>query len=133
MRKSFSLIEVVLACTVLIMFLMAGLILFGTGIRNVKIAAHRLQAVYLANQKLEELTATRDDKFFANQAVDWAILGGVGSDTPPGFDITFSRSWDPTQNGPLTDSRKIKVTVGWTDFSQSYSITVYKYLTKWQN
>jgi len=137
-KKGFGIIEVLIASTILIMFLAAGIVLINASYKNVVVGKHRMQAALLANQKLEELRASRDSIYFAGSG---NVFGEIAVD-----DEYFK---DNTDVGTSTDyfyhrittlppppgggaSRKIKVEVSWSDYGQKHSITSYAYLYDWQ-
>jgi len=133
MKKSFSLIEVVLACTVLILFLTAGIILFSGASKNIIVSKHRLQAIYLGNQKIKEITTQRDSNFFAESFVlptngSFSDIGGITLDG-----LNFGRNWVIENGSYGATSRKITATVTWTDINGSNSVNLYTYLTNWQS
>lgn len=145
MKRSFSLIEVVLACTILILFLMAGLILFGTGIRNIKISQHRMEATYIANGYSQCIQAWKDSIYFNNPGTLPAldpisidplfISGGQCGDLAP---APFTR--EPLEQAELDQDitlnnyeQLVGIKISWTDYNKPYDVKVYTYLTRWQN
>ena len=134
MRKGFTLIEVVLACTILILFLMAGLILFGTGIRNIKIAQHRLEAIYWANDYVNCLQSWRDGKYFSGTAFN-LNPGDLSGATCNAIGAPYSRTLSNAEIPGIlaNDGERVGVTISWTDFGRSYNVLSFVYLTKWQN
>lgn len=136
-KRSFSLIEVVLACTVLILFLMSGLILFGTGMRNIVIAKHRLEAVYLANQAQSVALAWRDGKYFSGTyTLNWTELNtemnNLEALNPVRLDgIDYTRTIPDVTD--VSGIKKLNIEVSWMDFGKQYKIKSYSYIAPWQN
>jgi hypothetical protein len=127
-KKSFSLIEVVLACTVLILFLMSGVVIFGTNMRNIVIGKHRLQAIYLAKQGLNNLLDIRDSAYFNTTNHSYTLSNSFENITLD--DINYSKTVavsTPPSGG------KITVTVSWDDFGSNRSVTLDSYIANWQS
>ncbi|MBM2820424.1 MAG: hypothetical protein HW405_184 [Candidatus Berkelbacteria bacterium] len=133
-RNAFSLIEVVFACAVLIIFMLAGVILYGTSMRNAVISKHRLTANYLANKYLEEFNVCRDAYYMNSPAAspNWVTILSSCAPVPAsasydGISYSYARA-----NLAIFGGQRVTITVSWTDFSANYNVTLYRYLTDWQ-
>lgn len=73
MKKSFTLIEVVIATGIILIFLGSLIALFSVGSKNIIVSAHRLQAANLARGSLNIAREVRDTA--KKQGVAWS--GGV--------------------------------------------------------
>ncbi len=102
--RGFSLIEVLVAASILAVILLAVVGLFSTAYSNVGDGGRRTKAVALAKQKMEEL---RDGIFPPSTA---------GS--PETVDTIYTRSWTVAVTGPSTQVARIDVTVAWPDAGQ---------------
>lgn len=98
--KGFSLVEVLVAASILAVILLAVAGLFSTAYSNVGDEGRRTKAVALAKQKMEEL---RDGIFPPATMVSPETIEGI-----------YTRSWtvDP---GPLPPTVTVGVTVAWPD------------------
>lgn len=137
-KNSFSLIEVVFACTVIILFLMAGIIVTSNLVKGEKVSIHRMQATLLSSQRINEIRRDRDNSYFAGLAPTMPVIGItttcfteqlVGAACPSFFYRTTTIS---ALSFSATD-RKVQVDVGWTDYYQSKIVTAYTYIINWQN
>jgi len=144
-KKSFSLIEVIIASAVLIMFMLAGVILITGAIRNVVGSRRHLQAVLLANRKIEETVRERDNNFFNGSAAlpalgstvycyNASFSESVGA-CPAGCSDCFSLNRNIVNIPPALNftAIEVKITVDWQDFGSSKHLAVKRYLTAWQN
>jgi Tfp pilus assembly protein PilE len=139
LKKGFGLIEVLIASSILIMFLAAGVVLISASYKNVVVGKHRLQAMLLARQELEQKQAARDNYYFAATAVLWEAIFVPGCvDTPysdtlgPGTPF-FTKSTCTANYNPGVTGKKFTVTVSWSDYGQQHSIKSYSYLFDWQS
>jgi prepilin-type N-terminal cleavage/methylation domain-containing protein len=99
--KGFSLVEVLVAASILALILLAVAGLFSTAYSNVGDEGRRTKGVALAKQKMEEL---RDGTFPP------ATTG-----SPETVDAIYTRSWTVAVTGAPTQVATIRVTVSWPD------------------
>jgi prepilin-type N-terminal cleavage/methylation domain-containing protein len=99
--RGFSLVEVLVAASILALCLLAVLGLFSTAYSNVGDGGRRTKAVALAKQKMEQL---RDGIFPPT------TLG-----SPETVDTIYTRSWTVVESGPSAKVARIDVTVAWPD------------------
>lgn len=155
--RSFSLIEVVLACAILIMFLLAGIVLVQRASRSAATSKHRLQAIMLGKEAIDLAFAWRDGGYFGNNE---DVFSGTNFETwitnntnlkqcfnfdlaelavpcPDPHSTTntniFRRSVAVANRGFPAEGKKVTVTVDWQDFSQYNSVQLITYLSEWQN
>ncbi len=156
MRKSFTLIEVVFAVGIILIFLGALIAIFNIGSRNAIVSAHRLQAANLARGAAEIAKEVRDTgkvtPGWAGMNVDCWLPGsaaGIINHPRPdcgtvgnlrlGFSakpdsatydlVTFTRQ--VTITNVTSDIKKITATVSWSDYGKNYSVIVVTYLTNY--
>ena len=150
--RGFSLIEVVLACTVLILFLTAGIILIVGAGRSTVTSRHRTQAIYLANEGLDLAHAWRDAGFFAGTSDIFTPVTGplfvaylnnpvnlvpcfnfdlasvASSDCTPTLQMNrFYRQVTVEDRGLGAEAKKVTMTVSWKDFGQDKSVKLSTY------
>lgn len=99
--RGFSLVEVLVAASILALILLAIAGLFSTAYSNVGDEGRRTKAVALAKQKMEQL---RDSVFPPTM---------IGS--PETVDSIYTRSWTVAVTGPSAQVARIDVTVAWPD------------------
>ena len=142
-KKGFGIIEVLIASTILIMFLATGIVLINASYKNVVVGKHRMQASLLASQAINEVRATRDTAYF--QGAPFPIGGSFALTGSPCTPVTTTYSDDLITPGtfftkevcvenynPGVAGRKFIVTVSWPDYGQEHTITQYTYLLDWQ-
>jgi type II secretory pathway pseudopilin PulG len=152
MKKSFTLIEVVIAVGIIVLFLGSLVALFNVGSKNIIVSSHRLQAANLARGAAEIAREVRDTA--KKQSVSWAGMdascwlpgnatgvinhpqdcGGrlgfsAGTDNPIYNNVSFTRQVTITNIG--SDIKKIVATVSWSDFGQTHDVTMATYLTNY--
>jgi type IV pilus assembly protein PilV len=116
-KRGFSILEVLIAISLLSIGIMALATLQSRGIRGNDLGNRTTQAVALAQDKLEELI---------NTSTTQTITGGSESnidETGSGGGI-FSRSWSVQNNTPVTDAQTIAITVTWNDIVGQHNMTV---------
>ncbi len=99
--KGFSVVEVLIAASILAVALLGITSLFSTAYSNVGYAGRRTAAVALANQKIEEL---RDGIFPPSTAGSPETINGL-----------YTRSWTVTVTGAPSQVATTTVTVSWSD------------------
>lgn len=99
----FTLIEILVALTILSISLLALAGLMVTTTKNNSFGGHMTEAATLAQDKLEELRAVRCQD----------IPDGAGSDQKSGATgINYARNWGVTTNGAL---KAVTVTINWQE------------------
>lgn len=151
--RSFTLIEVVFAVGIIIMFLGSLVAIFNVGAKNILVSKHRLQAANLARGAAEIAREVRDTA--KAQGVTWAsmntdcwlpgstagVINHPRADCP-GNRLGFSANADePTYNQVKftrqvqiinltgTNVKKITATVSWRDFGTNHSVAIVTYLS----
>ena len=99
--RGFSLVEVLVAASILALILLAIAGLFSTAYSNVGDEGRRTKAVGLAKQKMEQL---RD-----------GIFPPTTMGSPETVDSIYTRSWTVAVTGPSAQVARIDVTVAWPD------------------
>jgi prepilin-type N-terminal cleavage/methylation domain-containing protein len=99
--KGFSLVEVLVAASILALILLAVAGLFSTAYSNVGDGGRRTKAVALAKQKMEEL---RD-----------GIFPPSTTGSPETVDTIYTRSWTVLVTGAPAQVATLRVTVAWED------------------
>lgn len=145
-RKSFTLIEVVLASTVLILFTLAGISIFNGAMRGTVTSKNYLQAGMIGNKVLEEARAQRDSTYYsattgvpAFPTTDkWAagnylrcynmttVVERTGTCTDQEYSLTM------THAAIATDLMKFDVVITWKNYSTTKTLKLYTYISRWQ-
>lgn len=99
--KGFSVVEVLVAASILAVVLLAIGSLFSTAYSNVGYGGRRTVALAMANQKMEEL---RDGIFPPSTAGSPETINGL-----------YTRSWTVTVTGAPSQVATTTVTVSWPD------------------
>jgi type II secretory pathway pseudopilin PulG len=153
--SSFTLIEVVFAVGIILIFLGSLIAIFNVGTKNAVVSKHRLQAANLARGAVEIAREVRDTAKV--RGVNWnqmdadcwlpGSLSGVinhprndcsgnrlgfsaNPDTLTYNQVTFTRQVQII-NLSGSDTKKITATVSWDDYGQSHSVTMVTYLTNY--
>ena len=113
--KGFTLIEILIALVILSISLLALAGLMVTTTRNNASGGHVTEAATFAQDRLEELRATRWDDIVTGQD---QRLGSTG--------ITYRRNWNVVVTGNI---RTVTITVNWTDRS-NHSISLLSVITE---
>ena len=113
--RGFTLIEILIALVILSVSLLALAGLMITTTRNTASGGHVTEAATLAQDRLEELRATRWDNVVSGQD---QRVGSTG--------IAYARNWNVVQNGNL---RTITVTINWND-RINHSISLLSVITQ---
>lgn len=144
-RRSFTLIEVVFAAGLIIMFLAALISLFNISSRNVVVSKHQLQAANLAREGAEYMRYARDSCWkFSSTCIPWnstlaakaaALSVVIGPVNSVSFTRTVSVTYPNTAGCPSASCARVVSTVQWADFSSTnnHSVTMTTYLTNWKN
>jgi type II secretory pathway pseudopilin PulG len=147
-KRSFTLIEVVLASTVLILFSLAGIIIFSGSMRGVVTSKNYVQAVMLGNSILEDLRKERDDNLFNNNAnlptnprwssgpaqTPYCCNSDLSTCSTALCGTSSEMFWTQLQaTNQASGLKKFQVEVRWQNYSSSKNIFLYTYFYPWQN
>ncbi|MFO8061727.1 MAG: type II secretion system protein [bacterium] len=107
-KRGFTLVEMLVAITILAIGLLGLGVLFPMGMRSAMLAKQNTQAMEYAQQKIEYLRMMD----FNNISLD---AGSHGPDSLPmdNTDNVFAVSYTVTADYPVTDMKKIAVSVSW--------------------
>lgn len=150
-RRSFTLIEVVVTASLIILFMGALIALFNMTLKQITVNKHRLQAAQLAREGAELTRQIRDTAWL--KGVGWASMNtdcwlkegtghietncstlnrpGIlaGSQTQTIENVSYTKSVNITTTG---STKKVNVVVSWQDFGQNYQVLMVLYLTDWR-
>lgn len=117
-ERGFTLIEVVMATSILVVALIPILLMFNTGVKATNKANYHSVALSLAQERVEQL---RDSNYNdITSATDAAITIDLA---------TFNRTLTVTE--PESNLKQIIVTVSWTDLDQSQSVSLTTYRSRY--
>jgi len=137
--NGFGLLEVVFASSILIMFLVAGLLLIRGSSRNTVTGKDRLSALTLASRKVEAVRAWRDSNYFSTSVtgdINWSNLP-VDLMTVKCYDINSNEVTCPgffTVTPTLTDInlaemlKKYTITITWTEYGVTKTASLFTYV-----
>jgi len=108
-NKGFTLIETMIAMGIFAIGILAVASMQITAMQGNRSARIQTEAVSLAAQKLEELTAV--------PYTDGQLAAGTHSESDAGPNNQFDIDWTVTEDSPLTDTKTISMTVSWDDTS----------------
>jgi len=142
MKKSFSLVEVLVFTAVLGLFFVAAISITTFNLKNMKIQEHKILATRYAQEGIEWVKQEKED--------DWSIFITRGSDGGTTYCLNTSLSWDSsspcgsydlstiykrelviTNSGSPVNQVEVSVTVYWQDMGTDLSVpikTVFKLL-----
>jgi len=101
--KGFTLIEVLITLIILAVSLLALASLMAATTKSNAYGGHITEATTFAQDRLEQLRATRWDSIVPGNFND-LVTGSTG--------VNFTRNWNVVQNGNL---RTVTVTINWVD------------------
>ena len=120
-KKGFSILEILVAITILGIGIMGLATLQSRGIRGNDLGNRTSQAIALAQDKLEELI---------NTSRSTTLSAGTTNDTNNPVDETgsgggmFTRSWTIQDDTPVTNAQTVGVTVSWNDIGGQHNIAI---------
>ena len=112
-EKGISLIEVMLAISILVIIVLGGTTLFAYGAGQISQSKHSRVAVQLANQKLERLRADN------NISID--IPDGETIENIPLGDVSYDQT---TVTEDWGSYKKVEVTVRWTQMGKQRNVNM---------
>ena len=138
-HSGFTLLEVVFAVGIILIFLGSLIAVFNVGSKNIVVSKHRLQAANLAREGAESMRQTRDSCWMS-PCTSWSTnLAGqatiLSAAIPPINLVTFTRTVSigaATSSCPAASCAKVTSTVTWPDFGQTHTVTMTTYLTNWK-
>jgi len=113
LKKGISLIEVMLAISILVIIVLGGASLFAYGAGQISQSKHSRVAVELASQKLERLRADNN--------ISIEIPDGETIDTIPLGDVAYEQT---TATEDLGTYKKVEVTVRWTQMGKQRNVNM---------
>jgi prepilin-type N-terminal cleavage/methylation domain-containing protein len=114
--EGFSLVEMMIAITVIGIGIMSLAMLFPISMRKVSRGDLESRATFQAEAKIEELKRT-----------PWAgLLNSAGADT---VETSFVRNWTVQEDAPVNGMKTVSVTVSWQDSQGPRSILLSSYLS----
>ena len=112
-QKGISLIEIMLAITILVIIVLGGATLFAYGAGQISQSKHAREAVQLANQKLEHLRADN------NISIDIPTV--ETTEYIPLGDLSYERTTVPEDFGSY---KKVEVTVKWMQMGKQHNVNM---------
>jgi prepilin-type N-terminal cleavage/methylation domain-containing protein len=109
--RGFTLIEIVVAIVMLAFGVLASASLTAALMASNRGVTNRTRAVETSRLKVEDLQSVRYSQI--RNGSDTATVGGV----------TFNRSWTVTDNSPMANTKRVTLTVTWTDRQGSHSLS----------
>jgi len=122
-EKGQSLIEVILALSVVVIILVGLIRVAVVSMRNARYARDEAQATQYAQQSIEEARRLRDEQgndFFVDSSCN---------DGPETIDVIFTRERDCNLDG---SNMEVMVTVGWEEGGQDKEVVLETVLTPWR-
>lgn len=113
LKKGISLIEVMLAISILVIIVLGGASLFAYGAGQISQSKHSRVAVQLASQKLERLRADN------NISID--IPDGETIENIPLGDVSYDQTTVTEDWGTY---KKVEVTVSWTQMGKQRNVNM---------
>jgi len=112
-EKGISLIEVMLAISILVIIVLGGASLFAYSAGQISESKHSRVAVQLANQKLERLRADNN--------ISIEIPNGETIESIPLGDVSYEQT---TATEDLGSYKKVEVTVRWTQMGKQRNVNM---------
>lgn len=115
-EAGFSLVELMIAITVLGIGLLSLAGLFPLALDRVSVGDRESRATFRAQAKLEELKRLSWDQLVATAATDTV-------------DAVFRRDWTVQEDVPVQGMKEVQVTVTWTDNRGPRTVTLSSFLS----
>ena len=118
-QQGFSLLELIISCTMLGIVIMGLAMVFPAATQSVTKSRTYTRAINLGQERLQEFERIMPGS-------PDTILFSAGNHGPEAIDI-FSREWDVVTNSPLPWMRTITMRVYWTAGASADTITLVTY------
>ncbi len=127
MKKGFTIVEMLVAITIMAIGLLSLAVLFPAGLRAAMVTRMNTQAMEYCQQKVEELRVVSFSDPF-----DQLTAGTHGPDSLPMDDTenVFVRTYEVSVDYPVTDMKKIEVSTTWTIRGNVYTRNITTYLAR---
>jgi type IV pilus assembly protein PilV len=125
-QKGFSLIEVLIAMTILVIGILAVGGMQTTAVKNNAISRRITEASALAASQLEFLTTLPYNDPLLNDRNGDGTTGLDKTDAQADFNLTqgqYSISWNVALDSPISNTKNIRVIVTWTDGGKSRRVS----------
>lgn len=124
MKKGFTVVEMLVAITIMAIGLLSLAVLFPAGLRTAMLTRMNTQAIEYCQQKVEDLRLTD----FSNAAL---TQGTHGPDSLPMDDVgnIFARFYTVTNGHPVVDMKRVEVNTSWSLRGNSYTRTIITYIS----
>jgi type II secretory pathway pseudopilin PulG len=120
-EKGIGLIEIIIAMLIFGIGISAAIRTLPVSNKAASRARNLTMATNLAQEKIEELMS------IPYASADLSAGGHVDPDNP--LDRIFTRTWNVTDNTPLTDMKQIDVTVSYDTDNPDNAVTLTTYIT----
>lgn len=146
-NKSFSLIEVLIFVTILVLFFVAAITVTTYSLRNMKINEHKVIATHFAEEGLEWVKSEKESdwqsfvnrdpssgsgtKYCLNSGLSWNNSGAC-SDYTLGLPPFFKREVTLTNSGVPVSQTNVVVEVRWIEGNQTLSTKVNSVVNLWE-
>ena len=112
-RRGISLIEIMLAISILVIIVLGGASLFAYGAGQISQSKHSRVAIELASQKIEMLRADNN--------ISIEIPDGETVETIPVGDVSYEQT---TETQDLGSYKQVEVTVRWTQMGKQRNVNM---------
>lgn len=120
-QKGIGLVEIIIAMLIFAIGITAAIRTLPESNTATTRSRNLTVATNLAQEKIEELMGTPVN--------DAALSAGSHGDPLNPIERIFNRTWNVTDNVPLTDMKQVTVTVNYTSGNKDNSVTLTTYLT----
>jgi len=145
-KKSFSLIEVLIFVTILVLFFVAALAITTYSLGNMKINEHKIIATRYAEESIEWLKSQKEENWtefilkdtssgttYCLNELNWLTQSSCGENFTLGDPAFFKRELLLTnQSGTPTEQVNAQIQVSWQERNQAYDVTINTILTIWE-
>lgn len=117
--KGFTLIESIIAISLIVTLAIPLFSFFSWGIRSERVSEGKMGAMYLAQEKMEEQIANGYDKACSGE------VKGVANGS-----ISYDVVTDVSQLPQKPEMKKVRVSVSWEEFGKTKNMSLVTFLTK---